>query len=107
MAKAQKISISLPKEMVDDIRYAVESGQYSTASEVVREAVREWKGPKRELPERVRVPKTREEFLRRIEVAKASAARGEVKPAEEVFARLEAKYKALADRQKLAAKRRP
>ena|ERR1700710_91020 len=107
MAKAQKISISLPKAMVDDIRHAVDSGQYSSASEVVREAVREWKGPpKRELPERVRVPKTREEFLRRIEAAKAPAARGDVKPAEEVFARLEARYRALADKQKLAAKRR-
>jgi antitoxin ParD1/3/4 len=106
MAKAQKISISLPKEMVAEIRFAVDSGQYSTASEVVREAVREWKGPpKREMPERVRVPKTKEEFLARIKKAQASAARGDVKPAEEVFARLEAKYKALVDKQKLATKR--
>ena len=43
----------------------------------------------------------------RVRLDEASAARGDVKPAEEVFARLEAKYKALVDQQKLAAKRRP
>ena len=33
MSKVRKISISLPKDMVDDIRYAVDSGRYATASE--------------------------------------------------------------------------
>ena len=39
--KVQKISIALPKEMIDRIRAAVDSGQYASASEVIREAVRE------------------------------------------------------------------
>jgi antitoxin ParD1/3/4 len=99
MAKVRKIAISRPKDMVDDIRYAVDSGRYATASEVVREAVREWKGKPRELPERVRVPKTKAEFRRRIQAAIDSLDRGEGIPAEKVFERLEAKYAALAKAQ--------
>ena len=106
MAKVRKISISLPKDMVDDIRYAVDSGRYATASEVVREAVREWKGKPRELPERVRVPKTKAEFRRRIQKSIEAGRRGDVKPAEEVFARLEAKYRALEADQKRQGRNR-
>ncbi len=40
MVKVQKISIVLPMERLDEIRYAVDSGQYASASEVEREAVR-------------------------------------------------------------------
>jgi antitoxin ParD1/3/4 len=100
-SKVQKISIALPKEMVDDIRYAVDSGQYATTSEVIREAVREWRGKPRELPARVRVPKTKEEFRKRLRDAIASLDRGEGIPAEKVFARLEAKYAAMAKTQAL------
>ena len=105
-SKVQKISIALPKEMIADIRYAVDSGQYATTSEVIREAVREWRGKPCELPERVRVPKTKEEFLRRIQRSIASADRDDVKPAEKVFARLEAKYRAMEAAQKRASRRR-
>src|SRR5258708_38334794 len=90
--KVQKISIALPKEMVADIRHAVDSGRYATASEVVREAVRQWRDKPRELPERVRVPKTREEFRRRIQAAIDSLDRGEGIPAEKVFAELRARF---------------
>jgi|SRR5689334_20944558 antitoxin ParD1/3/4 len=106
MSKVRKISISLPKDMVDDIRYAVDSGRYATASEVVREAVREWKGKPREIPERVRVPKTKAEFLRRIQRSIESADRNNVKPAEEVFRRLEAKYRAWETAQKRQGRKR-
>ena len=92
VSKVQKISIALPKEMLKDIRYAVDSGQYASASEVVREAVREWRGPPRELPERVRVPKTKEAFRARLEAAQAALDRGEGIPAEKVFAELRARY---------------
>jgi len=92
MAKVQKISIALPKEMIADIRYAVDSGQYATTSEVIREAVREWRGKPRELPARVRVPKTKAEFRRRIQAAIDSLDRGEGIPAEEVFAELRARF---------------
>ena len=105
MAKVQKLSISLPKEMVEDIRYAVETGQYASTSEVVREAVREWKGPKkREIPERVRVPKTKEEFLARLKAARDSLDRGEGIPAEEVYAAMRARIKAVSAAKEKKAK---
>ena len=100
MAKVQKISIALPKKMIADIRYAVYSGQYATTSEVIREAVREWRGKPRELPARVRVPKTKAEFRRRIQAAIDSLDRGEGIPAEEVYARVRARIKAVAAAQK-------
>ena len=43
MANVEKLSIVLPPEMVGLVRGAVESGAYATTSEVVREALREWK----------------------------------------------------------------
>ena len=95
-SKVQKISIALPKEMVDDIRYAVDSGQYATTSEVIREAVRERRGKSRELPERIRLPKTKEEFRKRLRDAIASLDRGEGIPAEEVYAAVRARIKAVA-----------
>ena len=42
-AKVEKLSISLPLDMVAGVRQAVETGEYASASEVVREALREWK----------------------------------------------------------------
>lgn len=90
--KVQKLSIALPKEMVKDIKSAVASGRYATTSEVIREAVRDWRDKPRELPERVRVPKTKEEFRRRIQEAIDSLDRGEGIPAEQVFAELRARF---------------
>jgi antitoxin ParD1/3/4 len=43
MATVQKISIALPREMASQLKRAVSSGSYSSASEVVREALRDWK----------------------------------------------------------------
>ncbi len=102
-SRVQKISIALPKEMVDDIRYAVDSGQYATTSEVIREAVREWRGRERELPARVRVPKTKAEFRKRIQDAIDSLDRGEGIPAEEVYAAMRARIKAVAGAKKKRA----
>ena len=42
MASIQKISIALPPEMVSQVHQAVESGEYASNSEVVREALRDW-----------------------------------------------------------------
>jgi antitoxin ParD1/3/4 len=42
MANVEKISIALPPEMVDQVREAVDSGEYATSSEVVRDALRDW-----------------------------------------------------------------
>lgn len=43
MAKVEKISVALPPEMVGLIKEAVEGGTYSSSSEVIREALRDWK----------------------------------------------------------------
>jgi antitoxin ParD1/3/4 len=43
MPTVEKISIALPSEMVKWIREAVDSGEYASASEVVRDALRIWK----------------------------------------------------------------
>jgi antitoxin ParD1/3/4 len=43
MANVEKLSIALTPEMASLVRRAVESGEYATTSEVVREALREWK----------------------------------------------------------------
>jgi len=98
--KVQKLSIALPKEMVADIRTAVDSGRYATASEVIREAVREWRDKPRELPQSVRVPKTKEELRKRLQDAIASLDRGEGIPAEQVYAAMRARIKAVAARKK-------
>ena len=42
MAVVEKISIALPPEMAAIVRGAVETGEYASNSEVVREALREW-----------------------------------------------------------------
>ncbi|MCA2655966.1 type II toxin-antitoxin system ParD family antitoxin [Microcystis sp. M061S2] len=43
MSTVEKISVALPPEMIAVIRAAVDSGEYSSASEVIREALRGWK----------------------------------------------------------------
>ena len=48
MADIQKISIVLTSEQVNSLKAAVETGEYATTSEIVREALREWQW-KREL----------------------------------------------------------
>jgi antitoxin ParD1/3/4 len=48
MPDIQKVSVALTGEQVAVLKAAVETGEYATASEVVREALREWQW-KREL----------------------------------------------------------
>lgn len=42
MPNVEKISIALPPEMSAMLREAVDSQEYASSSEVVREALREW-----------------------------------------------------------------
>lgn len=44
MAKIERMTIVFPEPMADDIRHAVEEGDYASVSEVVRDAVRSWQG---------------------------------------------------------------
>ena len=42
MPDVQKISIALTAEQIFAIKSAVETGEYATTSEIVREAIRDW-----------------------------------------------------------------
>jgi antitoxin ParD1/3/4 len=50
VANVEKISVALTSEQVGALRSAVDSGEYATTSEIVREAVRDWQA-KRQLRE--------------------------------------------------------
>src|SRR6266852_1317042 len=43
MAAVEKISIALTEELASLVRRAVESGEYASNSEVIRDALRDWK----------------------------------------------------------------
>jgi antitoxin ParD1/3/4 len=43
MATVEKISITLTRDMAALVREAVESGEYASSSEVIRDALRDWK----------------------------------------------------------------
>jgi antitoxin ParD1/3/4 len=43
MANVEKITIALTSDMAAMIKTAVQGGEYATASEVIREALRDWK----------------------------------------------------------------
>ncbi len=43
MPNVEKISVALTPEMAELVRQAVETGEYASSSEVIREALREWK----------------------------------------------------------------
>jgi antitoxin ParD1/3/4 len=106
MSNVEKISISLPRDMIEDMKDAVERGSYATTSEVVRDAMRDWR--KKETVARYEAlrPKSLADLRRMIQQGIDSADRGDMKPAEEVFARLKAKYTAMAKAQKPKRKTR-
>ena len=60
MKTLEKISVALTPQMVEIIREAVDSGQYASAGEVIREALRLWRA--RQLADGiVSLPSSREE----------------------------------------------
>ncbi|MDX8502363.1 type II toxin-antitoxin system ParD family antitoxin [Mesorhizobium sp. VK4C] len=82
------ISADLGHRLEDVVNRLVSSGRYNSKSEVLREGVR--------------LVEEREKRLAALDAAlakgMADVAEGQVRPAEEVFDRLEAKYKAMAER---------
>ena len=89
MTTVEKISIALPPEMVAAVRQAVETGEYASSSEVMRDALRDW---------------THKRHLRQQGVVELRQlwqdARRDRRPgvsADDVLDRLERKYQALAD----------
>jgi antitoxin ParD1/3/4 len=43
MSEIERLTITLPAEMVAVVRSAVETGDYASTSEVIRAALRDWK----------------------------------------------------------------
>jgi len=43
MATVEKLSIALTPEMAKEVRMAVKNGEYASSSEVIREALRDWR----------------------------------------------------------------
>mgnify|MGYP001336797024 CR=1 FL=1 len=84
MAIVEKISIVLPPDMIDELRSAVASGEYASASEVIQEALRDWK-LKRKI-ESLEIDELRHLLQEGIES-------GPSIDAELVFSRLRSKYK--------------
>ena len=84
------ISAELGQQLESFVAKLVESGRYGSKSEVLREGVR--------------LIQEREARLAALDAAiargLADAEAGRTTPAEEVFARLEAKYQAMIDKQK-------
>jgi antitoxin ParD1/3/4 len=89
MASVEKISIALPPEMVALLRQAVDTGEYASSSEVVRDALRDWT-QKRNLRQQG-VEELRQVWQQAIENRKPGV------PVEDVLDRLERRYQAMAD----------
>jgi antitoxin ParD1/3/4 len=88
MASVEKISIALPAEMASQVRQTVETGEYASNSEVVRDALRDWT-----LKRTLRQQGIEE--LRRVWRQTLEDSSPGVAP-DEVFDRLERKYQSLA-----------
>lgn len=43
MSEIERLTITLPAEMAATVKEAVDGGDYASSSEVIREALREWK----------------------------------------------------------------
>src|ERR1700677_4210145 len=83
MANVEKLSVALTPDMVADIRAAVEGGDYGSVSEVVRDALRDWR-----LRRKFETLKTEE--LRHL--VQQGIDSGPGLDAAEVFARLRARF---------------
>jgi antitoxin ParD1/3/4 len=88
MATIEKISIALPHEMVTLVRGAVETGEYASTSEVVRDALRDWTAKRSQMQQGI-------EELRRV-WQQAVSDKSPGVSVEEVFDRLERKYQVLS-----------
>lgn len=87
MSAVERMTITMPTELADVLRQTVAGGEYASASEVVREALREW-------------TRNRDEERRDLEALRSAIKQGLDSgpgiPADEVLAELRARYAAKA-----------
>ena len=55
MPDIHKISVALTGEQVDALKTAVNSGEYATTSEIVREAIRDWQAKRELRPDEIEI----------------------------------------------------
>jgi len=87
MSNLAKITISLPKEMVAEIKAAIRAGEFANTSEAIRDALRRWRRA------RAVIVLSDEELRRLVAEGRAS---GEPVDGEAALNRLRAKYAALS-----------
>jgi antitoxin ParD1/3/4 len=89
MPTIEKLSIALPSEMATLVRRAVDAGEYSSNSEVIRDALRDWTHKR----------KLREQNLSHLRKAwqEAVADDSEGLDPDPVFDRLESKYDGMGE----------
>jgi antitoxin ParD1/3/4 len=85
MGKLERITVTMPEEMAAKLRAAVESGEYATTSEIVREALRDWS------EEQVR----KEAALVKLRALIDEGEKGPFLDGDKVFAQLEAELQQL------------
>lgn len=85
MSKLERITVTMPEEMAAKLRAAVDSGEYATTSEIVREALRDWADEQ----------ERRQIALEKLRQMIAEADAGPSRPADEVFDDLEEYVKRL------------
>ena len=78
MTKLERITITMPEKMAAKMRAAVESGEYATTSEIIREAVRDWTD----------LQDQKEAAVAKVRAVLDNARKEPVYPAEQVFAEL-------------------
>ena len=89
MSQVEKLSVAVTKEMASMLRGAVATGQYASASELIREALRDWQQRQ----------SVRQEAITELQrLWDEGIASGEPVPAEDAFARIKAKIEAATAR---------
>ena len=83
MGQVEKLSIAVSSEMADELRAAVEAGEYNSVSEVIRDALRDWRV-------RRKFEALEVDELRRL--VRDGIDSGDGMDADVVFARLRARY---------------
>jgi len=87
MSSLAKITISLPREMLAEIKAAIRAGEFANTSEAIRDALRRWRRA------RAVIALSDEELRRLVAEGRAS---GEPVDGESALNRLRAKYAALS-----------
>ncbi len=88
MSKLERITVTMPEEMAAKLRAAVDTGEYATTSEIVREALRDWSDEQEK----------RQAALERLRAMIAEGEKGPFRDGDEFFDELEARIQQIIDK---------